>query len=260
VDNSTRRQTLASTDVELSTHSTEEPPSTRAVDSLFWIWLTKRSQRVHTQVETWATTLHHWGSANRHLLLRYTAHGVVLLVITATLGLSHVRLTDIQLPSLTAPATTQMVRVADDAFLPSDSESYLQRVIVPRTASAVRINMTSGDAAGLAPREDVFTDNTARVERPVQPVQPVQPIQPALASKPSEAVLTPADPTLESLISSYVVEQGDTLLGIAYKHDISLEALCLQPHPRWQPQYHLPPWGRVHHPAAGGHPSHGQGW
>jgi murein DD-endopeptidase MepM/ murein hydrolase activator NlpD len=176
--------------------------------------LTRLSQTATTQVDTWTYTFQRWMTTNREVALRLTAHGVVLVAITATLGLSHVRLTDVRLPSLGVPsASPPVVRVVEEISpVSSDSESYLQKPIVPRTASAINVRAAPGDVAALAPREDLMTPVT-RVTLPEE--------------KPAEPVAAPVVPTLDSLTQSYVAQAGDTLLGIAYKFDIALGALVM---------------------------------
>jgi murein DD-endopeptidase MepM/ murein hydrolase activator NlpD len=217
VNNSIRRHTRVSRDAQLEGAATEEPPSSRATRSPLWNRLTKKSQytdQIEVSTNRWLT----WANDHRDLMLRYTAHGVVLVAITATLGLSHVRLTDIRLPSLTAPTSSQLVRVADDAALiPSDSESYFQRMVVPRTASAIRISLTPADGAALAPREEFAPARSVEAPPSTRGT--------SVGITKAEDIPTPPEPTLDALIGTYVVEQGDTLLAISYKYDISLEAL-----------------------------------
>ena len=166
------------------------------------------SSRVHDKANASVYHLHRWGQTNRELVLRCTAHGVVLVAITATLGLSHVRLADIRLPALSAPAATaNLVRIADDAPPATDSETFLQRAVIPRTASAIRISAVATDVIEPAPRDDLFMP-PSRVREVARPADPAS-----------------VAPSLDSLIKPYTVEDGDTLSGIATKFGVSLEAL-----------------------------------
>ena len=217
MDNVTRRRSLGLDRSDDPSRPADEPPSPEglgpvvAARSPEWVTrLTAVGQTAHAQTEFYVYRLRHWVEANRELTLRLTAHSIILVAITATLGLSHVRLSDLRLPALSAPQANRVVPTwTDGDATPSDSESFLQRPMVPRTASAVNVRLTGTDAISLAPREDLFA-LPPRVAPSVQPPAP-------------EAVVD--TPTLDSLVRSYTAGEGDTLSGIATRFEISMEAL-----------------------------------
>lgn len=244
MDNVIRRRSSALR--ETAHASIEEPPSpwafgpTMTSQAPTWIqYLLDRTHSTLRLTKLWVYRTRRWATANRDTALRLAAHGIVLLSITVTLGLSHVRLADVRLPSLAAPtANTQLARVVVEASVPSDTETYLQKALVPRTASAITIRTSPTDAVTANPRDDLLTP-------PSRIVEPTKPGEPA-----------PEPPTLDSLTQTYVVEQGDTLLGISYKFDISLEALVTANpslkgsldtifHPGWE--FTIPPRGGILH-------------
>ena len=216
MDNVTRRRSLGLDRSDEPSLPADDPPSPEGLGPVVaaaapeWvIRLTRVSHTAHAQTEFYVYRLRRWVESNRELTLRLTAHSIILVAITATLGLSHVRLSDLRLPALSAPQANRVGATwTDSEAKPSDSESFLQRPMVPRTASAVNVRVTGTDSISLAPREDLFALPT-RVSPAVKP--------------PPEAV---ADtPTLDSLVQTYTAANGDTLLGIATQFDISLEAL-----------------------------------
>ena len=216
MDNVTRRRSLGLDRSDEPSLPADDPPSPEGLGPVVaaqapeWVTrLTRVSQTAHAQTEFYVYRLRHWVEANRELTLRLTAHSIILVAITATLGLSHVRLSDLRLPALAAPQANRVGATwTDSGASPSDSESFLQRPMVPRTASAVNVRLTGTDAISLAPREDLF----------------------ALPTRAAPAAKPPADsvvdtPTLDSLVQSYTAADGDTLSGIASRFEISLEAL-----------------------------------
>lgn len=215
MNNSIRRKALP-------TVAGEEPPSTWAsrpdafLRSSPWVVrLTHVSDATRLKLSLWTHRLRRWQRRNPDALARYSAHGVVLIAITAALGLSHLRAGDLRLPILTAPimASAPASLASEPVAAPPDGESFIQRAVVPRTMQAVRILATAGDrspappasVSGAASSDDLW-------ERP----RPPRVVRPPVAA---------ATATLDSLMKPYVAENGDTLSGIAYRHDISLAAL-----------------------------------
>jgi len=213
----------------VSPRAGEEPPSSWASRpdavrrSTPWVArLTHVSSATRQQSSAWTRSLRHWQRTNPDALVRYSAHAIVLVAITVALGLSHLRVGDLRLPALRGPVSTavQSNRGGDLAAAPPDSETFLQRAVVPRTTSAVRILAMAGDrsvspapstrpagasALGVSPAVD-----DVRAERPARSIRPPD---------------TSATESLDRLMKTYVAENGDTLMGIAYKEDVSLEAI-----------------------------------
>ncbi|MFN8499532.1 MAG: LysM peptidoglycan-binding domain-containing M23 family metallopeptidase [Anaerolineae bacterium] len=163
-------------------------------------------------VEAWLAGVQEWGKANRETTLRYAAHGAILAAIVAALGLSQANLADLKLPALARRVSdSAFVSVADAAGTNPEAEMYARRAVVPRTISAAKPASAAGASVSvLATSSDVLeAKEQARV-----------------INADTRKAAAPA-PTLASLITTYTIQPGDTLLGIATAHDLSLEALVV---------------------------------
>ncbi len=214
----------------LSPRAGEEPSSSWASRpdavrrSTPWVArLTDVSSATRQQSSAWTHSLRGWQRTNPDALARYSAHAVVLVAITVALGLSHLRVGDLRLPSLPGPmaATAASNLGGDLAAAPPDSETFLQRAVVPRTTSAVRILATAGDRSA-APGPLALPAASPSASSLGSATDDLRAERPARSIRPPDAAATA---TLDKLMKTYVAENGDTLLGIAYKEDVSLEAI-----------------------------------
>ena len=163
----------------------------------------------------------------RELLLRLSTHVTVLLAVLVTLGFSQIRLADMKLPQLVGPASTaNLSQVSDALFSPtaSESESYLRRAVVPRTALAARPapSVAVGPAVASSSRAVVpGADFIAAGQDDL------------LSGNRRERVDSPkrAPTDMNELVRAYTIKSGDALSTIAEQFDLSLDALLLaNPH------------------------------
>ncbi|MFN8485282.1 MAG: LysM peptidoglycan-binding domain-containing M23 family metallopeptidase [Anaerolineae bacterium] len=164
-------------------------------------------------VEAWLATAREWGKTNRETSLRYAAHAAVLAAIVAALGLSQANLADLKLPALARRVSdSAFVSVADAAATNPEAEMYARRAVVPRTVSAAK---PASPAAGT--QVTVLASSSDMLEAKEQARS---------ITSSTQKVAAPA-PSLESLMTTYTIQPGDTLLGIATAHDLSLDALVV---------------------------------
>ncbi|MFN8472480.1 MAG: peptidoglycan DD-metalloendopeptidase family protein [Anaerolineae bacterium] len=194
----------------------ESPSEVPPIDRRPSMWDIRVGQltSAHHALEVWLASVKDWGATNRETSLRYAAHGAVLATIVAALGLSQAHLTDLRLPALARRVSdSAFVSIADAAPTNPEAEMYARRAVVPRTLSAAKVASPSAatQVQVLATSSDILeAKEMARRD----------------AASSAAKVAAPA-PSLESLITTYTIQPGDTLLGIATDHNLSLEALVV---------------------------------